>query len=141
MTAQPLPVEPDDADRYAEAARFVREGRRRGHLRLVASDGRTLEIDDRLAEEFNQAADNLAAGELTSKPDGPLLSTTQAAEILGVSRPTLVRLLEVGEIPYTQPGTHRRLKLPDVLAYREERQRRSDELFDTLADEAIETGA
>lgn len=142
MNAAPTPAEPSDTERYAEAARFVREGRRRGHLRLVAADDKTLEIDDRLAEEISHTVDNLAAGELQSARSGEtLLTTTQAAEIVGVSRPTLVRLLELGEISYAQPGTHRRLKLSDVLAYRDERRRRSERLHRTLAEEAIVTGA
>jgi excisionase family DNA binding protein len=141
MSAQPLPTEPSDAEHYAEAARFVREGRQRGHLRLVASDGRSLEVDDRFAEEINRAADILAAGELAGSRDSETaLTTTQAADILGVSRPTLVRLLDLGEISYVQPGTHRRLRLSDVLAYREERQRRSDRLHRIMAKDALALG-
>lgn len=133
MAAEPTPIEPDDAERYAEAARFLRQGRKRGHLRLVAADGEALEVDDRFAEEINLVADYLAAGELLStRPAETMLTTTQAAEILGVSRPTLVRLLDQGEIAYAQPGTHRRLRLFDILAYREERHRRRAALDDMI---------
>lgn len=57
------------------------------------------------------------------------LSTQEAAELLGISRPTLVRLLERGEIPYEQPGHHRRLRREDVLDF--QRRHRSN-----LPDEA-----
>lgn len=51
------------------------------------------------------------------------LSTTEAANILGVSRPTAVKLAEAGDIDYTRPGTsHRRVTLDSVLAYRKRRQ-------------------
>lgn len=55
---------------------------------------------------------------ITVAPHDQTLTTQAAADLLGISRPTLVKLLERGEIPYTQPGRHRRLRLPDVLAYR-----------------------
>lgn len=49
------------------------------------------------------------------------ISTQQAAEILGVSRPTVVRLVEDGELAAHIPGAERRkLLLADILAYREE---------------------
>jgi excisionase family DNA binding protein len=49
------------------------------------------------------------------------ITTQQAAEVLGVSRPTVVRLIEDGELPAHVPGTERRkLLLADVLAYREQ---------------------
>lgn len=132
MTAEPLPTEPGEAEPYAEAARFVR-AHRREHLRLVASNGESLELPDPLAEVLDSAADALASGATVSVlPTETLLTTTQAAEVLGVSRPTLVRLLELGEISYARPGTHRRLKLSDVLAYRERRRQRRLALEDMV---------
>lgn len=46
-----------------------------------------------------------------------VLTTQQAADVLGVSRPTLIRLLESGQIDYTTPNRHRRIRLDDVLGY------------------------
>lgn len=43
------------------------------------------------------------------------VTTTQAAGILGVSRPTVVRFCDDGRLPYAQPGKHRILRLADVL--------------------------
>lgn len=49
-----------------------------------------------------------------------VLTTGQAADLLGVTRPTVVALVEAGRLPATLIGTHRRLQLTDVLAYREQ---------------------
>ena len=47
-----------------------------------------------------------------------MLSTQEAADILGVSRPTLVKLLESGQIPFTKVNTYRRVAMIDVIAFR-----------------------
>lgn len=46
------------------------------------------------------------------------VTTQKAAEILGCSRPFLVKLLEKGEIPFTKIGRHRRVKMEDILTYK-----------------------
>ncbi|MFC0554546.1 helix-turn-helix domain-containing protein [Planotetraspora thailandica] len=72
------------------------------------------------------------------------MSTDEAAESLGVSRPTLVKLLESGEIAYQcatdRPGAHRRVKLQDVLAYKERRRAERRRLLDELTTESVGAG-
>ncbi|MDQ2582940.1 hypothetical protein CKY47_02845 [Saccharothrix yanglingensis] len=60
---------------------------------------------------------------ITVAPQHTVLTTSEAAHLLGVSRPTLVRLLEAKKIPYDQPNRHRRVRLTDLLAYRERARR------------------
>ncbi|MEW1960197.1 helix-turn-helix domain-containing protein [Kineococcus sp. NPDC059986] len=73
-----------------------------------------------LAHALRETVTALAHGEaVTLTPHEALLTTQEAADVLGVSRPTMVRLLESGALPYTKPGTHRRVRLEDVLDYAE----------------------
>ncbi|MDR1265716.1 MAG: helix-turn-helix domain-containing protein [Propionibacteriaceae bacterium] len=51
------------------------------------------------------------------------LTTGQAAEVIGVSRSTMVRMLDAGRLPSDQPNKHRRVRLEDLLAYKESRRR------------------
>ena len=53
---------------------------------------------------------------ITLVPHTQRLTTQEAADFLGISRPTLVKLLEDGKIPYDQPGRHHRLLFTDLLA-------------------------
>ncbi|WP_214608203.1 helix-turn-helix domain-containing protein [Mycobacterium tuberculosis] len=67
---------------------------------------------------------------VTIAPQSMTLTTQQAADLLGVSRPTVVRLIKSGELAAERIGNRHRLVLDDVLAYREARRQRQ---YDALA--------
>lgn len=85
---------------------------------LVDPAGAARPIPDEIFRILEQVTNALAAGEgITVVPQGMTMTTQQAADFLSVSRPTLVRLLESGVIPFDKPGRHRRVRLEDLLKY------------------------
>jgi excisionase family DNA binding protein len=68
------------------------------------------------------------------------LTTQQAAEMLNVSRPFLVSLLESGEIAYRNVGRYRRIKRQDLLDYQSRRMHRLDESMNELTAQAQDLG-
>jgi excisionase family DNA binding protein len=115
---------------------------RRAHgAALIGTDGERLDVPPEVFEIFREVVEALAQGlAITIAPHQMILSTSEAADILGVSRPTLVRLLEAGEIPFEQPGRHRRVRLADVLAYHERSRRHRAAGLDQMVADAEDAG-
>jgi excisionase family DNA binding protein len=66
----------------------------------------------------------LARGDaITVVPVGKEVTTQQAADLLNVSRQYVVRLLDEGRIPFRKTGKHRRLRVEDVVAFKEKRDK------------------
>jgi excisionase family DNA binding protein len=91
-----------------------------GRPALVAANGDVLEMPEAMLDALRQVAIALSSGlGVTVAPLSTLLTTQEAADYLGISRPTLVRILQRGEIPMEKPGRHRFVQLTDVIEYKE----------------------
>ncbi len=101
---------------------------------LDRETNKTTEIDETIYRLFHQLLVDLAQSRAVSiLPVDHELTTHQAAAMLNVSRPYVIGLLEHGLIPFRMVGTHRRIRLEDLLAYREHIQAESDKAMDELA--------
>ncbi len=94
----------------------------KAHPKLVGMDGEEISLPDSVYQVLRQVIHMMAAGRVISLvPHDHYLSSQEAAEILNVSRPFLYTLLEQGQIPYTMVGTHRRIRVEDLMEYKRKR--------------------
>ena len=88
---------------------------------MLKSDGQEIEIPSIVTKILYEIIAILSkGGALTIIPMEKELTTQQAADILNVSRPFLVNLLENGEIPFHKTGTHRKILMKDLREYKEQ---------------------
>jgi len=88
-----------------------------------ADPGEPVEIPAEVHQLLHHVVEAMRQGlAVTVVPRTMVLTTQQAADLLGVSRPTLIKLLGDEQIPYERIGTHRRIQLVDLLTYREQRR-------------------
>lgn len=111
-----------------------------GRCFLVGSTpGDQMEIPEALYRTLQVVVEALSRGlAVTVAPQPLTLTTQQAADLLGISRPTLIKLLEAGELPFHTVGTHRRIGLQDVVDYRQHRRDTAFALLQEMADETDE---
>ena len=96
-----------------------------------------IEIPLKAMKLFTSIVSNMAEGKAISlMATETELTTQQAANILNVSRPHLVKLLELGEIPFIKVGSHRRVLIEDILVYNAKLKKERRNGLNALAKEA-----
>ncbi len=114
---------------------------RSGSAVSLSADGRVVALPPELKELLGEVVRAMRRGQaVTLASLGQQLTTQEAADLLGISRPTLIKLLEAGRIPYETPGRHRRVRLDDLLTYQEQRRQDRRSTLDALAAEAQALG-
>jgi excisionase family DNA binding protein len=119
------PSEVEDVDRLMARIEHVLSAHEKAQLVCENPHGQA-DIPPSVLEALRAVVTAMARGQtITLVPYGQVLTTQQAADLLHVSRPHLIKLLERGEIPYfrtdERAGAHRRLALQDVMRYRHAR--------------------
>jgi len=136
---------PSDAELARVSSRAIAElvaHKSEGTFRLVAKLGTNeteIVIPSSAIHFLGAILTEFAKGNaVTMFPVHAELTTQQASDLLGVSRPFLVDQLEKGELPFRKVGTHRRVLLKDLMEYKQSMDRKRHEALDELAAQAQE---
>lgn len=122
--AETLSYAVSGADRERLATALARPGASSGPVTVQTND-RVIELPAAAAEAVRHLLAELASGaEVHVLAQDAELTTQEAADLLGLSRTYLVRLIDQGKLPARLVGTHRRLRVADVLAYQARRSGR-----------------
>jgi len=112
---------------------YVRRGGSLSVQVLEAGHGQTLELPAGAVALLMDILEAMAAGQGVSLiPENAELTTVQAAGVLNVSRPYLIKLLEENAIPHRKVGKHRRIRMEDVMAYKARIDREREAILDQL---------
>lgn len=112
-----------------------------GTARLISPSDEELEIPSSVYEVLVRVVREMDRGNgITIIPVHAELTTQQAAELLNVSRPYLVKLLKEEQIPYHQVGRHRRVRVQDLLDYKKRRDSERRRLLKKMVEEGQEAG-
>ena len=143
--SEPFEVTTEDASVARDTSRALAECLgRNGGVRLRVEDcgeAETLTLPAGAVRQLVEILAHMAEYKMVKiVPVDSELTTQQAADLLNVSRPFLVRLLESGEMPYHKVGTHRRISAKDLMAYKRDIDIKRRGVLDELAAEAQELG-
>ena len=111
------------------------------HAKLVGPDGKTQTLPSSLYEFLVKLSAELREGQSVAiVEDEAQLTTVEAARMIGVSRQFLVNLIDRGEVAHHRGGTHRRIYVRDLLAYKVKRDAARRRVLDDLTRAEAEDG-
>lgn len=116
----------------------VTSSRETGGVKIkIQEAGEFITIPKNALKLLSAILQNMADGKnISIVPSNSEVSTQQAADMLNVSRPHLIKLLESKIIPFKKVGSHRRIMLEDIMNYKEELSKQREAQLDFLANQA-----
>ncbi|MGQ0617625.1 MAG: helix-turn-helix domain-containing protein [Acidimicrobiia bacterium] len=128
---------PDDRDLASDALAALRRRPRR----FTLPNGATVQLPKTAVDGLIEMLEAVAEGDAATVVRTPQeASTQQAATVLNVSRPTVVKLIDDGVLPSRKVGSHRRVTLTDLLAYRADMVAQRRAVLDQMSRDADELG-
>ncbi|MDR1442330.1 MAG: excisionase family DNA-binding protein [Bifidobacteriaceae bacterium] len=107
-----------------------------GDVSVVVSGKNPVRLPVSLLRVLSAAAEAFADGKgVVVGSQDTYLTTQEAADFLGVSRPTMVKLLEAGDVPFERPNSHRRVRFGDLAVYERAERKRRRAVLDKMADD------
>lgn len=136
-TQVPLAISEADQRQVLELYQKIQRSR----AKLVGPDGKTQNLPVSLYEFLVKLIADLCEGQSVAiVQNDAQLTTVEGARMLGVSRQFLIKLLERGDIPHHMVGTHRRIYVRDLLAYKAKRDSNRRKILDELTRAEAEEG-
>ena len=119
-----MPAVNTNADQNTADLRALRQLVQKGSVKLIGKSGQAVPVPASIVALLAEITRNMEAGKSVSVvAEHHELTTQRAANMLGVSRPFFVQLLEEGKLPFHRTGSHRRVYLGDLLAFKDKRDR------------------
>jgi len=134
---EPVAIPEAEEPEFRALNRFLHRGR----AALISATGERVELPDILYEILTRIVEMMARGQaITLIPDNQAVTTQRAAQILGMSRPFFIKLLDAGVMAHHRVGNQRRVYLNDVLNFARKREEERKASLDRLSKHAMETG-
>lgn len=139
-TVVPSPLDVEQARVSArKITELISKNRKKSEFVLTDNKGTSIELSEAAFQVLSQALDEMAKGNaVVLMPMEAELSTQQAADMLNVSRPFLVGLLDSGKIPFRFVGRYRRILYQDLLSYQNTKRQDRLKTMDALVKQAQE---
>lgn len=133
-----------DDRQIANQLRRILASQKDGAAKLRVPDPKTrkpveITLTPAMSDLFLELLRHIGSGDaVTLVPIQQMLTTQQAADLLNMSRPYLIKLIEKGDIPHSMVGRHRRLKAEDVFAYKITRDKIRSRAMDELIADGVD---